>query len=96
MSGILALADAIHLENRPLPKAPDGRYDWQVRPKTAPDASAAATHSYLYKAVQGAEGTVKRIKAFNPKLIVRGPCLILVSAFSNAHLPTLFSSVLGI
>ena len=29
-----SLADAVHLQARPMPKAPDGRYDYQVLPLT--------------------------------------------------------------
>ena len=54
-----------------MPKAPDGRYDYQVQPKTVPDQTADATRSYLYKTVDYVEGAAKRIKSFNPKLIVR-------------------------
>ena len=66
-----ALADAVHLANRPLPKALDGRYDWQVKPKTETGQSGDEMHSHLHKAVQHVEGAVKRTKAFNPSLIVR-------------------------
>ncbi|KAI0354701.1 heme peroxidase [Trametes cingulata] len=44
---VVTLADADYLAARPLPQAPDGRYDEQVRPIT--DATKSDPHSDLYK-----------------------------------------------
>ncbi|THH01371.1 hypothetical protein EW026_g1293 [Hermanssonia centrifuga] len=50
MSSFIALADTVHMANRAPPKANDGRYDYQVKPKTAPDTSAKDTQSILHRA----------------------------------------------
>ncbi|KAH8099451.1 heme peroxidase [Cristinia sonorae] len=68
-SKIVALADAAYLADRPLPNAPDGRYDAQVRPASDP-ADTNANHSALYKLVTDVEDRIKKgpiIK--DPKLI---------------------------
>ena len=60
-----------YLSGRPLPDAPDGRYDAQVKPVTDP-VDPNANHSALYKLVTDVETRLKRgplIK--DPKIIVR-------------------------
>ena len=69
-----ALADAAYLSDRPLPTAPDGRYDSQVKPATDP-VDPNANHSALYRLVTGVETRLKRgpiIK--DPRFLVRLQC----------------------
>ncbi|TCD62866.1 hypothetical protein EIP91_006272 [Steccherinum ochraceum] len=58
-STIVALADAAYLSGRPMPNAPDGRYDSQVKPATDP-ADTNANHSALYKLVTDVEDRIKK------------------------------------
>ncbi|KAI0829008.1 heme peroxidase, partial [Trametes gibbosa] len=51
------LADVKYLSARPLPQAPDGRYDEQLKPLT--DATKRDPHSYLYKVVTSLGKAVK-------------------------------------
>ncbi|CAL1708758.1 unnamed protein product [Somion occarium] len=71
MSKIVAAADEVHLADRPLPIAPDGRYDWQVKPTTdTPTSKDVDQHSILYTLSSDIE---KRIKSGplvkDPKII---------------------------
>jgi hypothetical protein len=46
MQAFTAGADALHLANRPLPKSPDGHYDWQNQADSSasPQAHAGVTN----------------------------------------------------
>ena len=59
-----SLADIVHLKDRPLPKSPDLRYDWQVTAKTEVDRSADAQHSVLWKGIQKVDDEAKFFKVF--------------------------------
>jgi linoleate 10R-lipoxygenase len=65
MSQIVALADAVHLKARALPKAPDGRYDYQVKATTDTDQSADEQHSFLWKAQQRVQADSKFLGVFD-------------------------------
>ena len=52
------LADVQYLASRPLPTAPDGRYDTEVVPVSA-SATKKDPHSNLYNVVENVSGTVK-------------------------------------
>ena len=55
----------MHLKARPLPKAPDGRYDYQVKPKTDTDQSADEQHSFLWKVQQRAQSDSNFLSKFD-------------------------------
>ncbi|KAI0079537.1 heme peroxidase [Panus rudis PR-1116 ss-1] len=57
-SKIVGLADALHNVTQPLPKANDGRYDWQVKATT--EASPYDSHSKLYKVAQDIQDRIKK------------------------------------
>lgn len=81
-----ALADAAYLSGRPLPDAPDGRYDAQVKPATDP-ADSSANHSALYKLVTDIETRLKKgpiIK--DPKIIVRLQSSFSINTMLRAYL----------
>lgn len=80
-----ALADAAYLSGRPLPNAPDGRYDSQVKPASDP-ADTNANHSALYKLVTDVEQRIKKgplIK--DPKIIVSNDPLTRQNSSFNLH-----------
>ena len=57
-----------------MPKAPDGRYDYQVKAATDTDKSSDEQHSYLWRAVQRVEGDARFLKVF--KLESFGVCYL--------------------
>ena len=73
------LADVNYLSGRPLPVAPDGRYDSEVQPLTG-TIVRADPHSDLYKTVRSLSGTVKNLplittELFDPQARRRPPSL---------------------
>ncbi|KAI0081382.1 heme peroxidase [Panus rudis PR-1116 ss-1] len=61
MAALFALADETHLARRPLPTAPDGRYDWQVKPLSdAPTEKDKDQQSVLTTLKSDLEQRIKR------------------------------------
>ena len=56
-SSTQSLADAQYLSSRPLPTAPDGRYDSEAQPITS--ATRSDPHSDLYKVAKGFKDSLK-------------------------------------
>ncbi|PIL31281.1 cytochrome P450 [Ganoderma sinense ZZ0214-1] len=54
---VVTLADAQYLSSRPLPVAPDGRYDSEAQPITS--TTKSDPHSDLYKVAKGFKDTLK-------------------------------------
>lgn len=65
------------MQARALPKATDGRYDYQVKPKTDTDQSSDQQHSYLWRAEKRLEEDAKFLKVFRPEAVAvrNGPQL---------------------
>ncbi|KAI0713138.1 heme peroxidase [Cerioporus squamosus] len=60
LSDIVTLADVQYLAARPLPRAPDGRYDTEVVPVTA-STTNKDPHSDLYHAAQNISDSMKNV-----------------------------------
>ncbi|KAI0640160.1 heme peroxidase [Trametes polyzona] len=77
----VTLADVNHLSARPLPKAPDGRYDEQVRPVT--DATKSDPHSDLYKATSSIAELAKQAPAIASVSLNIGTAQAILDAATN-------------
>ena len=62
------IADAGYLSARPLPEAPDGRYDYEVKPLTGTIAESDP-HSDLYKTTHSVGDTLKNAPVFVKDLL---------------------------
>ncbi|KAL4246542.1 hypothetical protein ABKN59_008749 [Abortiporus biennis] len=67
---IIQLFDVAHLSARPLPTAPDGRYDDQVKPKTEP-VDPTNDYSIVHKLTVSLETLRQHLASIDPTLIVK-------------------------
>ena len=75
------VADVTYLAGRPLPVAPDGRYDAEVQPLTG-TITRADPHSDLYKTVHSINDSAKNLPLFVTELLdpkVRSRHLVALS-----------------
>ncbi|KAH9854311.1 heme peroxidase [Lenzites betulinus] len=77
----VTLADVNYLSARPLPQAPDGRYDEQVRPIT--DATKSDPHSDLYKAASSFTTLAKQAPAIASVSLNLGTAQAILDAATN-------------
>ncbi|KAI8981356.1 heme peroxidase [Trametes punicea] len=78
---VVTLADADYLSARPLPKAPDGRYDYQVKPIT--DATKTDPHSELYEATSKLDEIAKNADPILKVSLNLGTAQAILDAATN-------------
>ncbi|KAI0673867.1 heme peroxidase [Trametes maxima] len=80
---VVTLADADYLSGRPLPKAPDGRYDEQTKPIT--DATKKDPHSDLYKVNSTLEDIAKNAAPIAKVSLNLGTAQAILDAATNKN-----------